>query len=158
MEGRPVWLASVSRRDSAGKIKPTGTWTKADRAAGLNWLRALLGGVGDPRHERCFRMNITLCFHRALTTAEEARIGPGCAVHLAGGPIEVLWQKGCSDSPTTLPCRAPVRHQIDAGDDRLWVPLDCGECEPCRARALVQATGLPYRRAVAAARPAGAGG
>jgi hypothetical protein len=131
MEGRPVWLASVSRRDNAGKIKPTGTWTKADRAAGLNWLRALLGGVGDPRHELCFRMNITLCFHRVLTGEEEARIGPGCAVHLAGGPIEVLWQKGCSDAPTTL---------------------------PCRARALVQATGLPYRQAVAASRLAAWGG
>ena len=108
MNGTPVWLCSISRRSTLVRDKPiaTGLWTKQtiDESAAL--LRRLLGPVGNPARERLFRMNVTLCLHRALT-AEEVAALPSYfhedpAQDLAGGPIEIL-----SESEPGLPSTMP---------------------------------------------------
>jgi hypothetical protein len=143
MDGWPVWLASISRRDSAGRIIGTADWSHKSRRWMATLLREhVLAGVGDPSRQRCFRMNITLCIHRALTEREVAdlvpqwRCGPG--PNIAGPPVEILWEVGCTTSPSGLPCESP-RHVV-VRDDRpdLWLPGDCGACEPCRARAAIE--------------------
>lgn len=104
--------------------------------AGEAMLTQLLGPVGDPSRERSFRMCITLCRHRAVTPAEIEglpqwwRDAP--AVHLAGGGLEVLWRRGIEDGPSVLPCEDYGRDELGGG---LFLPVDCGKCEPCRARA-----------------------
>lgn len=141
MEGRPVWLASISIWDPRqGAIIPTSVWRR-DRYAldrGEQILREVLNGAGDPTRERLFRMNVTLCLHRGLTDEEERTIGSGCAVHLAGGAVEVLWQRGVRSSPAAMPCERPRRRLLPGGDPRLWLPVDCGGCEPCHARAAIE--------------------
>lgn len=141
MEGRPVWLASISVWWQ-GAVVPTGIWTPDTpaREAALSILRdELLDGVGDPSRERLFRMNVTLCMHRGLSEQEEEKIGPGEAVHLAGGPVELLWEHGVTASPAAMPCenpgRIPLPNSIEHG---LWIPEDCGKCEPCKARAAIE--------------------
>jgi len=99
-------------------------------------LDVLLGGVGDSEHEREFRMCITLCRHRALTDTEYEALPDwwhvADAVDIAGGPVEVRWSRNVPETPAIQPCVAPGKIKIGDG---LWLPEDCGECEPCRARA-----------------------
>lgn len=138
-----MWLASLSKHDQRGRIIGTGDWcwrTRELREAEQE-LRRALEGVGDPSMERLFRMNITLCLHRAVSAEEAARLpaewdeAPG---GLAGGPIEVLWQHGVPDLPQTKPCEAPTREVIDASRPDLWLPGDCGICAPCLGRAAIR--------------------
>lgn len=141
MDGRPVWLASASWRDSRGQIVATGNWSKSRRLLIEEVLREqVLAGVGDESAERVFRMNVTLCIHRALTEEEEAGLGPAfCdaeAIHIAGGPIEIL-SETVPNRPSTQPCENPEHKVIDPLRLDLWFPYDCGECEPCRARAKI---------------------
>ena len=142
--GSPVWLASLSRRKPNGSIIATGDWLfkmglKAE-AEGL--LRKALAGVGDPSRERLFRMNITLCLHRAVSAEEEAGLGAGFADAcggLAGGPVEVLWQVGIpEDLQAAKVCENPRKLVIDMTRPDLWVPEDCGKCPPCLARAEIE--------------------
>lgn len=163
MDGEPVWLASVSIRGNASRanpllpdewmIVPTGRWGPRMKAAGEEVLDKLLHGVGDDSRERCFRMNVTLCRHRALNPFEQEAVADwqSCRVarDLAGGPIEVMWTKGLEETPTTQPCESPRRALMDPRRPDLWLPEDCGRCAPCRARALVQRTGKPWSQAVA---------
>lgn len=137
MEGRPAWLASIAMRLPDGSPKLTGEWTRAERRRADKRLDKLLGNVGDPTRERAFRMNLTLCLHRALsdreiaTLSDEWKAAP--AEFLAGGPVEVLWQKGVADAPSTRPCAEPRMRPLLPGS-RVLVPLDCGRCESCVAR------------------------
>lgn len=121
------------------ELVPTGTWTRRRDLldAAVYVLRSrVLADVGDASRERLFRMNATLCLHRGLTLEEEQTIGPACAVHLAGAPVEVLWERGVRGRPGAQPCENPRRQRLPgARDPRLWLPIDCGDCEPCRARA-----------------------
>jgi len=147
MRGTPVWLASVSRYNplTGGRLA-TGSWTHEQLAEGTDMLRRLLGPAGDPTRERLFRMNITLCLHRAATDAEietAMRNAPGAeSIDLAGGPIEVLWESE-PGSLSTKPCHNPRREYIDARDRQIWLPHDCGSCEPCRARAAIMRSRSP---------------
>ena len=142
MDGWPVWLASMSRRDRNGDIIPTGKWTPEQLAEGEDMLNTLLDGVGDDSRERCFRMCMTLCRHRALSQDEVDGLPEWwdsvVPTDIAGGPVQVLWMKGVEDRPSTRPCENPGRHVIDALKG-LYLPLDCGECEPCLARIAVHA-------------------
>lgn len=135
MSGWPVWLASASLRNRQGRTVTTGRWTPEQFATMEAGLDTLLAGVGDPEREREFRMNVTLCRHRALTQAEHDALPPEWhaqpAVDIAGGPVETLWSHGVPDTVATRPCENPVR--VPLGDT--WFPGDCGECDPCRARA-----------------------
>ncbi len=137
MEGRPVWLTSLSvwHRD---ELVPTGVWTKRQSTleAATEVLRdVVLGGVGDASRERLFRMNVTLCLHRGLSEMEEELIGPGCAVHLAGAPVEVLWEHGVHASAAAQPCENPTHIPLpNSWKHGLWIPGDCGKCGPCLAR------------------------
>jgi hypothetical protein len=114
-------------------------WAPAVRFEAEAGLRAALDGVGDPTRERLFRMNVTLCLHRAATDAEVAGqpdwflTHPACG--LAGGPVEVLWEN-TPGADSTKPCRSP-RKMVLPGvkDPLLWIPQDCGRCKSCRARA-----------------------
>lgn len=138
MSGRPVWLVSISKRDRDGRIKGTGKWSKAEYRIAETLAHDVLKGVGVPDKERAFRMNVTFCVHRAATL-DEIRGLPNdwhCALGgLAGGPVEVLWSNGIPTSPSCRPCENPGRMDSGCGRQDLWIPVDCGECEPCRARA-----------------------
>lgn len=132
-----MWLASVSARYE-GEIVPTTLWTPEVFDGAERVLRTVLAGVGDRWRERFFRMVVTACFHRALTD-EEAQGLPQWwqrhpAVHLAGGPVEVFWQHGVPAESllATMPCEQPGRQWIKR--PLLWVPVDCGQCPPCKAR------------------------
>lgn len=139
MGGWPVWLASASLRDRSGNIRPAKDWNEDTVVRVSESLDVCLDGVGDPNHEREFRMCITLCRHRALTQDEFDRLPEWWhehpAVDLAGGPVEVLWSKNVPETPGTMPCHNPGRDHISPG---LWLPTDCGVCPPCRARAEVR--------------------
>jgi hypothetical protein len=142
--GRPVWLASLSRRKSNGSIIATGDWLfkMGLKAEAERLVRQALKGVGDERFERLFRMNITYCLHRALSEDEVAGLpaawerAPG---GLAGGPVEVLWQRGIPDDLQAAKCcENPHRMVVIPSRPDLWVPTDCGKCPPCLARAEVE--------------------
>lgn len=147
MDGRPVWLASVSRRHPVtDAIVPTGEWVTrpALRNKGVRVLKEVLGGAGDTAFERLFRMNATLCLHRAMTEEEVAGL-PGWwheapAVGIAGPAVEVLYSRGASGRPAQQPCERPRRTlpPIPGYDPRLWIPEGCGECEACLDRARVR--------------------
>jgi hypothetical protein len=138
MDGWPVWLASLSVTDDRGLI-PTDRWGPARREWGDELLTMLLGDLGDTTRERSFRMCATLCRHRALAAAEVEHLPrewhEAPAEHLAGGSLEILWET-VPGAPSTRPCVDPTR--IPVGDGRLYLPGDCGECEPCRARAAIE--------------------
>lgn len=135
MDGQPVWLASLSRRDRKGKIIATEHWARSMRYHRM--LRTVLEGVGDQTRERLFRMNVTLCLHRACTDKEVRGLPDSWQKDLsgmAGGPLEVLWSS-VQTSPSCLPCENPEQIIIDKSRKDLWVPGDCGKCGPCLARA-----------------------
>jgi len=140
MGGRPVWLASASLRRGR-EIVATGEWSRTARQRIEQVLLDVLRGVGDRAAERLFRMNVTLCVHRALTPEEEAALPPsfhaGEPVDLAGGPVEIL-RETFNGAASTRPCERPEHHILDPYRPDLWLPGDCGACEPCRARALVK--------------------
>lgn len=138
MLGQPVWLASVSWRQR-GSIVNTANWgPKCER--GEQILRQAIGPLGDRRRERLFRMNVTLCLHRAMTDAEVASLPPYFAsdppTDLAGGPVEVLWESELG-APSTRPCAEPRQALTDWRRPDLWVPMDCGVCSSCQARSRV---------------------
>jgi len=112
-------------------------WSPSQRRDAERLLRRLLDGVGDTTRERLFRMNVTLCLHRAATDAEVTAQPPwflqAPGYGLAGGPVEVL-SETVPGSPSTRPCIAPSRHVLEAGNPHAWIPVDCGQCEPCHAR------------------------
>ncbi len=102
-------------------------------------MRAL-DGVGDVTRQRLFRMPITLCLHRVLTDEEVAGLPGGecvTAEHLAGGPLEVLWET-VPGSLSTKPCERPGRKQLDPFRPDLWLIQECGRCPPCEARARIE--------------------
>lgn len=133
-----MWLASLSRWRKTidrGHIveKPllTGDWTEEQITDGIGKLHDVLGQVGDQTRERGFRMNLTLCLHRAVSDEELARLDQRvCATHLAGGPIEVLFESR-PGGLSTQPCSRPERKYLS---ERVWLPVDCGRCPSCRAR------------------------
>lgn len=136
MGGWPVWLASASLRDPYGRVRPAKDWDEDTTASVSEGLDAILSGVGDPDHEREFVMCVTLCRHRALTDDEYARL-PGWwheadAVDIAGGPVRVRWTKGVPRTPATEPCEHPGKAPLSGS---LWLPVDCGTCPSCIARA-----------------------
>lgn len=133
MRGQPVWLASLTRWQGSPRHstpRTTGTWTPGELADGFARLRVLLDGVGDPERERGFRMNLTLCIHRATTPDEAARLPPFTPSHLAGGPVEVVYETE-PGKLSTRPCSDPGR-EVFGGT---WLPVDCGRCATCLARA-----------------------
>lgn len=140
-----MWLASVALRDSAGEIIGTENWTPDMwRYAEMTLKTTALGGVGDRERERFFRMCITACLHRGLTPREMRKLPQwwhaATAIDIAGGPVEILWAHGVADIPSTRPCENMGRAPIDTSGHRpdLWLPVDCGECLPCRARAAAE--------------------
>lgn len=100
-------------------------------------LREMVAGVGNTTRERLFRMNVTLCLHRAATDDEVQSQAPWFLTArgngLAGGPVQVLSETE-PGSPSTRPCHNPKRHIIDGRNDHGWIPVDCGSCVPCLAR------------------------
>ena len=104
-------------------------------------LARLLYGVGDERWGRFFRMNLTYCLHRGVSDTELASVscswGDIPAKDIAGGPVEVFWTKGIPAGMVSAdPCQAPIRQYVSG---EIWLPIDCGECPPCKARAAIMA-------------------
>lgn len=138
MRGRPVWLASISRRSRVtDRILATGLWEDRTRKESAALLRRLLGPAGDPRYERLFRMNVTMCLHRALAPDDLAQLPASFfeaePIDLAGGPIEIL-EETEEGLETTKPCHDPERVSLDDTNPLLWFPVDCERCPPCLAR------------------------
>lgn len=157
MDGRPVWLASVSLRDKKGSPILTPKWSEGTMRRAQDALHAVVAGIGDPERERCFRMQVTVCLHRALSDSEIARLPDSWhrapPVDLAGGPVEILWSKGIRDIPSCKPCVAPTKTPISAltgvrnDDPDAWFPNDCGTCEPCHARTTIHDAAMAEWRA-----------
>jgi hypothetical protein len=139
MCGQPVWLSSISYRDLFGHLVATGNWSESVREQAEEHLRAILRGVGGTKRERLFRMNVTLCLHRALTDDEVRGLPscPGGVQGMAGGPIEILRETE-PGSDSTKPCHSPHRQLIDPARLDLWVPVDCQSCPPCIARRRIE--------------------
>lgn len=143
MDGVPVWLSSISRRGIDGRIIPNALWDERQMKEVRDLVFESLDGVGDPQRQRLFRMNITLCLHRALSQGELAQLPewwfqkPG--VHLAGGPIEILYES-VPGSLSTKPCANPKKARLPGlyNGEYMWIPVDCGVCETCRARLAVE--------------------
>jgi hypothetical protein len=141
MDGLPVWLASTSRLDlRTGRIAFVPTWSPAWMRDSTSSLYRLLGPLGDRSRERIFRMNVTLCVHRALSREEIAGLPEwfweGQAEGIAGAPVQVIWES-IPGSASTKPCASPERHWLPGyeGDQHGWIPRDCGVCASCLARA-----------------------
>jgi hypothetical protein len=138
MRGSPVWLASISRRPQGRReALSTQVWSPSTMQDSVDLLRRILGPAGNPDRERIFRMQVTLCIHRALTDAEVAALPDSFhaaeATDLAGGPVEILFETEDS-GPSTRPCLNVKRLPLSRTDPLLWFPGDCGDCVPCLAR------------------------
>jgi hypothetical protein len=137
MEGRPVWLASVSYRPDH-RPKATGRWPQRILDRATRMTEEMLEGVGDESREVLFRMNVTLCRHRGLTDDEEAALPASfhdfCPTDTAGTAVELLWRRGVT-SMAVEPCENPGRDPLPGNPDPdLWIPRACGRCPTCRAR------------------------
>lgn len=142
MDGVPVYLASLSRKEPLiGRVLTTGRWSHGQLRDGIRLLRGIVAGRGDVTRERIFRMNATLCLHRALNAAEIAALPAyfheGEACDIAGGPVAVLWEN-VPGRPSTKPCHKPGKRLVDIRNPDLWLPEDCGRCPPCLARAAIE--------------------
>lgn len=141
MGGVPVWLASYSLRNKKGMLVTTDLFDAVQRRRARDVLLQALAGVGDVNRFRLFRMQVTTCLHRALTDEERDAI---CACplgrprYIAGLPVEIIEERGVPDIPSTRPCLTPSRRPLDPKNARAWLPVGCGTCEPCRARAEIE--------------------
>lgn len=134
-----MWLCSVSHRgaDTIG----TADWNRADFRTAETLAHQALTGVGNGARERAFRMNITFCIHRALSDKEISHLpkrwnrDPG---GLAGGPVEVLWSRGIEHREAAMPCHNPWLEIIIPMRPDLWLPVDCGKCQPCVERKMIR--------------------
>lgn len=138
----------MSRRSRNGRIICTDRWAQGRIAFGnrhvppIEVLHRVLDGVGDPSKERLFRMNVSLCLHRGATVEEIAGLPQRWqddTAGMAGGPVEVLWEMGCKALSSALPCERPEHILPDLRRPDLWIPNDCGECDPCKARLEISA-------------------
>jgi hypothetical protein len=142
MAGVPVLLVSLSRTNlDTGKLMPVGTWSPEWKQRAVEIMRQVVSGLGDPKRERHFRMNATICLHRALTEQEieqlPAFFHSEAALDSAGGPVEILWENVPGEL-STRPCKRPGREQLDSDVPALWIPVDCGVCPSCTARQRVE--------------------
>lgn len=139
MQGRPVWLASVSQWRSR-RLIGTERWGHGTRLHAIRVAQEVLGPVGDQTLERGFLMCSTLCFHRGATDDEIAGIPPGPGF-LAGPPgVEIIYESPAVP-PVSLsftPCdqRRFESIRLPAGVMRSPVD-DCGDCPSCQARARI---------------------
>lgn len=138
MSGTPVWLASLSRQSPISRKRlATSVWSPETMAASKALLRQVLGPAGNAARERIFRMQVTVCIHRALRPEEVDSLPDyfhrDPAVDLAGGPVEILEETEVGLA-STKPCANPERIPLDPTNPLLWFPGDCGRCASCRAR------------------------
>jgi len=137
MNGQPVWLASISRMRPNGQTLYVPEWSPTQLREAEKSLRQVVEGIGNTKRERLFRMNVTLCLHRAATD-EEVGAQPDWFLKapgngLAGGPVEVLSETELG-AQSTRPCHAPQRLSLRDRNPHAWLPVDCGQCPPCLAR------------------------
>ena len=149
MNGRPVWLASVSKRDKRGALVPNTRWHSPEKTKAVALLQRLTFKVGDVfLGWRLFRMNITYCLHVALADVEVKRLPPtwakfGGPTALAGGPVEILDSGNTAARESVKPCHHPTKQTIPGQpifnpDPDLWLPIDCGTCPPCIDRLAIE--------------------
>lgn len=138
----------MSKRDREGVPIATPDWIfkpvkiKNKRMDADDALRRFaLDGIGDPERERCFRMQVTLCIHRGATEAEVAGLPESwheALSGMAGGPVQVIYERGVKALPSAMPCADPIREDLGYGRPNLWIPKDCGRCESCLARKAIE--------------------
>ena len=109
------------------------------KAAIEQLLKLAVEEAGDPARERMFQMCSTLCIHRGVRPDEEEGLSaewkaspPG----MAGGPVRLLYSRGV-DNEAGKPCENPGKELMDSRQPELYLPVDCSECGPCRARTRV---------------------
>jgi hypothetical protein len=146
-----VWLASVSLRDKRGDLLGTARWSERHWRYAEDVLKDYaLAGAGDESRERMFRMCITACLHRGIRDDEIEKIpqwwSDAEAIDIAGGPIEIIYAKGVPDIESAKPCHQPRKQLIDMRRLDLYLPIDCGDCPPCLARANVRTCTVPIAR------------
>jgi hypothetical protein len=143
MDGQPVWLASISRRRANGRQVYVPEWSASQRRDAERRLYDLVAGIGDPGRDRMFRMNITLCLHRAATDGEVAAAPPWFLTArgrgLAGPPVEII-SETVQGALSTRPCANPTRQQLGDKSPHAWMPIQCGQCPSCLARLALMAT------------------
>ena len=135
-----MWLASYSRQNRYGFIA-TGTWPEGRIQRGSDMLTRALAGVGDATKERLFRMNITLCLHRAARPEEVAELPEAwqkACTGMAGGPVALIWSHGIPVVDSCKPCENPEHLVLYPEREDLWIPVDCKRCPPCVARAKIE--------------------
>lgn len=137
-----MWLASASMRNASGEVVGAPRWGHGVNLTAEKLIDEALAGVGDASMERCFRMPVTLCRHRALTDAEAAALPQwwhdAPAIDIAGPLLEVVWSRGIKESPTLQPCAEPGRQPIPGSKQSdLYLIVPCERCASCLARAAV---------------------
>ena len=135
-----MWLASYSRQNDRGFIA-TGKWKEENIERGYEMLSKALAGVGTNARERLFRMNITLCLHRAAREEEIAELPDtwkDAPTGMAGGPVALIWSHGIHVTDSCKPCEDPEKIILYPNRPDLWVPGDCQRCPPCLARAKIE--------------------
>jgi hypothetical protein len=135
-------------------MKPAAVWNDRELAWGTEILGLALHGVGDGRWERLFRMCATLCLHRGLHEEEIEHLPTGGALsrNLAGGPVVVYYSRGVPEGVVSCdPCHDPGQRVLSRPGARwpISLPVDCGQCPPCRQRATIEADPEAFVRQVA---------
>ncbi len=149
MGGQPVWLASISKTSSSGRVVSALKLSPRLLREALALLNSALRGVGDIERERGFSMCITTCLHRALSPEEVGALPEDWhttpALDIAGGPVRVLYSRGIPPILSVEPCEDFEKQeigQLDSTNEPLWIPIECGGCPPCLARAAAVETEL----------------
>ena len=133
-----MWLASIALWSRSREMIETSQWSPEQMKDCWEKLKRVLHGLGDLDRQRLFRMKGTLCLHRAATDAELEELRhfapdffEGKPDSLAGGPVEILWETVPGEA-STKPCQNITFQKHESG---ACLPVDCGKCESCRARA-----------------------
>lgn len=139
-----MWLASISLTNKRGKKVCTPSWRNMQWHYAFALLDEATHGIGHPEHFRKFRMQITLCKHVPLREDEVAVLPSGWMEtrgdSLAGGPVEAMETVGLPEGLVSVrSCEHPGKQMLTnqhglENNPQAWLPVDCGECPPCKAR------------------------
>lgn len=134
-------------------MKPAEVWDEQELRDGARLLGQSLKGVGDRRWERMFRMCATLCLHRGLSDEEIENMPGGCSLSrvLAGGPVVVYYSRGVPEGLRSCdPCESPGKNMLTGPPNNrwpVWLPVDCGRCQPCLDRAAIEGDPMAWLNA-----------
>ncbi len=139
LKGRrhPVWACSYSCRRGL-QVLATEDYTTQERDEAERQMDKAMRRVGDKTRQRCFRTGMVFFIERALNDLEIARLPkdwPHVLTVAPSIPLEVLWST-VEECPSHQPCASPgwTEHPEEP---KLMIPVGCGVCSSCAARAQV---------------------